>query len=101
VGGASQPGNFPFVSPGAILKNETDRKTGKISFVVTTPEVNPDLRLTGIVTDAVWTDINNDQWPDLMVVGEWMPIRLFENRNGKLIEVKNATLNKHMACGVV
>jgi hypothetical protein len=94
VGGASQPGNFPFVSPGAILKNETDRKTGKISFVVTTPEVNPDLRLTGIVTDAVWTDINNDQWPDLMVVGEWMPIRLFENRNGKLIEVKNATLEQ-------
>ncbi len=94
VGGASHPGNFPYTSPGAILKNETNRTTGKISFVVATPEVNPDLRFAGIVTDAVWSDFNSDQWPDLIVVGEWMPIRMFENKGGKLIEVKDTLLEQ-------
>lgn len=92
VGGASQPGNFPYPSPGAILKNESI--PGKIKFTVVTAEVNPDLRTPGMVTDALWTDFNNDSWPDLMLAGKWMPIRLFANRNGKLIEIQSETLQK-------
>ncbi|MBN8578611.1 MAG: VCBS repeat-containing protein [Cytophagales bacterium] len=87
VGGASVPGNFPFASPGAILRNDTDRKTGTIKFTVATHDVNPELRAPGIVTDAVWTDFNKDGWPDLIVVGEWMPVRFFENNKGKLVEL--------------
>lgn len=92
VGGRSVPGNFPRVTPSAVLKNETNKTTGVIRFSVATKEVNPDLREPGMVTDALWTDFNNDTWPDLILVGEWMPIRIFENRKGKLIEVKNETL---------
>jgi hypothetical protein len=90
VGGRLLPGSFPITTPGAILRN--DGTHGQIKFTVATGEVNPELREPGMVTDALWTDFNNDTWPDLLIVGDWMPIRLFENQKGKLVEVKNETL---------
>ncbi|MEX2234747.1 MAG: FG-GAP-like repeat-containing protein, partial [Cyclobacteriaceae bacterium] len=92
VGGRVLPGSFPVTTPGAILRNETTGARGEIKFTVATQEVNPGLREPGMVTDAVWTDFNGDGWPDLLIVGHWMPVRLFENKNGKLIEVKNQVL---------
>jgi enediyne biosynthesis protein E4 len=92
VGGASLPGQFPLPSPGAILRNDRDPLTHQFKLTVATKEVNADLRELGMVTDALWTDFNGDGWPDLMVVGHWMPIRLFENKKGKLIEVHNKVL---------
>lgn len=95
VGSSSLPGKFPLPSPGAILRNELDPSTGKFKLIVATKEVNPDLRELGMVRDALWTDINKDGWLDLMVVGHWMPIRIFyNNTKGKLIESKNETLSK-------
>lgn len=37
----------------------------------------------GIVTSASFADVNNDTWPDLIIVGEWMPVTVFINENGK------------------
>ncbi len=39
------------------------------------------------MTAAVWVDLNKDGWPDLVVAGEWQPIRFFVNSHGKLSEV--------------
>lgn len=41
------------------------------------------LQSVGMVTAASFTDINNDTWPDLVVTGEWMGIKIFINKNGK------------------
>jgi hypothetical protein len=46
-------------------------------------EIAPGLRNIGMVTDAVWADVNGDKQNDLVVVGDWMPVTVFLNRKGK------------------
>ena len=41
------------------------------------------LQSQGMVTDAAFTDLNGDSWPDLVLTGEWMPIRIFYNERGR------------------
>lgn len=66
---------------GYILNND-----GAGNFRDITLELAPALLDMGMITDAVWTDINNDNTPDLVVVGEWMPVRVFLNINGQLVD---------------
>lgn len=37
----------------------------------------------GMLTSAQFADVNGDTWPDLIVTGEWMPIKIFINNKGK------------------
>ncbi|MFI5139721.1 MAG: VCBS repeat-containing protein, partial [Sphingobacteriales bacterium] len=48
-----------------------------------------ELRHAGMVRSAAFADLNNDGWPDLVVAGEFMPVKVFMNRNGKFIEQHN------------
>jgi len=47
----------------------------------------------GMVTSASFTDLNNDGWPDLVVTGEWMGLKIFMNHKGKFVqtEIPNST----------
>ncbi|PHN08673.1 VCBS repeat-containing protein [Flavilitoribacter nigricans] len=87
VGGGSLPVAYPDCAVGGILRNDSDPATGLVKFSLATDAVNSSLRAPGIVTGALWLDINNDSWQDLVIVGEWMPIRIFVNSHGKLEEV--------------
>ena len=79
IGGRVVPGKYP-LSPGSkILLND-----GKGNFTDATESMAPSLKNIGMVTDAVWMDINGDKKPDLVVVGEYMPVKIFINNNGKL-----------------
>ena len=77
VGGRVSANNYPISPRSTILINESI--AGKIKFTV---QQNPELDNIGMVTDAVWEDIDNDSWPDLVLVGEWMPITIFKNEKG-------------------
>jgi len=48
---------------------------------------NKELQNSGMITDAVWDDFDNDGVKDLIVVGEWMQPKFFKNNNGTLNEV--------------
>ena len=50
------------------------------------------VEVSGMVTDAKWVDLDGDSWLDLLIVGEWMPIRIFKNDQGILNEIKNTSL---------
>ncbi|MEQ8556558.1 MAG: VCBS repeat-containing protein [Cyclobacteriaceae bacterium] len=76
IGGRLQPGLYPLPSSSTILNN----KDGIFSDV--TSEIAKDLKDIGMVTDAQWTDFDVDGDLDLLIVGEWMPITFFENRDG-------------------
>lgn len=51
------------------------------------------LQKTGMVTSAVFADVNKDSWPDLVITGEWMPLKIFINKNGHFTEtaIPNST----------
>ena len=82
VGGRVVPGNYPIAPESFILIND-----GKGHFTDQTSAIAPELKYVGMVTDALWIDLNRDHKKDLIVVGEWMPVTAFVNINGKLINM--------------
>jgi hypothetical protein len=79
VGGRLIPGKYPLPADSKILINN-----GKGTFSDETDRLAPALNHLGMVTDAVWVDVNKDKFPDLVVVGEWMPIHVYINEQGVL-----------------
>lgn len=77
VGGRTYTGRYPLPPRSYILENDNGR------FHDVTEEVAPDLMRPGLVTSAVWTDINNDDNRELIIAGEWMPVRIFKNNGNK------------------
>lgn len=82
VGGRHVPNNYPNSPQSYLLENT------KEGFKDVTQQKAKAIERIGMVTDAVWTDIDNDSTNELFVVGEWMPIRAFNFTNGKLTEKK-------------
>lgn len=62
---------------------------GKGIFKDVTVQQAPNLREAGMITEAIWSDIDRDGDQDLTVVGDWMPIKMFINQAGKLTELDN------------
>ena len=87
VGGLTDANQYGVAQPSYLLLND-----GKGHFTLADSTV---IRLDnlGMVTSASFTDINHDGWPDLVVSGEWMPVKIFINNKGKFTEtdIPNST----------
>jgi hypothetical protein len=85
IGVRLKPFMYGYPCKGYILQNN-----GKGVFTDVTEQVCPVLKEAGMVTDAKWFDYDKDGHPDLVVTGEYMPVRIFHNENKLLKEVTSA-----------
>jgi hypothetical protein len=85
VGGRMVPNHYPQVPESFLFVND-----GHGNFVNGTKQLAPGLQYTGMVTDVVWSDIDRDGWMDLVLVGEYMSIIVFNNLKGILVEAERS-----------
>lgn len=78
VGGRIVPMRYPEAPESYLLINN-----GSGVFENQVSKFSSELATAGMITSALWSDINNDGWTDLVVVGEWMPITFYINQQGK------------------
>ena len=75
-GGRIVPGNYGLIPRSFLFRNDEDDEWTNIG---------PDqLSGAGMVTDAVWSDYNSDGFDDLVVVGDWMSLKIYPNSEGNL-----------------
>jgi hypothetical protein len=72
---------YPLAPRSYILQNDKGR------FTDVTAKVCPALQRPGMITSAVWIDFDKDKQLDLIVAGEWMPVRFFKGGKSNLEEV--------------
>ena len=70
------------------MKNEGGK------FTDVTDQAAKGLKNIGMVSGAVWSDVDGDGWLDLMLAVEWGSPRYFHNENGKLVARAASTCMK-------
>lgn len=107
VGGRLSPGDYPMAPESFLLRNDLKNgfspsplgeslsrqvgSRGEVIFTNITKQSGLNPATLGMVTSALFTDFDNDGWQDLLVVGEFMPIRFFKNMQGNFKEVTSQT----------
>ena len=82
MGGRITPGRYPLPPASSLLRNENG------SFSNVTGEWSKGLSNIGLVTDAVFVDLDKDHTLELVITGEWMPVTILKKVNNVYI---NAT----------
>jgi hypothetical protein len=78
IGARVIPGHYGLKPASVLLKNQ-----GHGVFTDVTRSTAPQLLDLGMVTDAGWADIDGDGKPELILVGDWMPVTIMRYENGK------------------
>ena len=84
VGVRMKSNNYGIPQTSFLLENN-----GSGNFKSVTEEKASGLIEIGMVTDALWVDIDNDNDKDLIVVGEWMGVKCFENDAGNFEDISH------------
>ncbi len=77
VGGRVVPARYPEAAPSQLFRGTNG------GWILDT-ENSARLAQIGLVTSAVWSDLNADGWPELIVACEWGPLKIFRNDHGQL-----------------
>ncbi|MCG8318957.1 MAG: VCBS repeat-containing protein [Cytophagales bacterium] len=77
IGSRAIAGSYGISPESYLLQNDGYGK-------FTTAGIPRELSKAGMITDAVWADVDNNGWDDLIVVGEWMSIMICLNNEGVL-----------------
>ncbi|KAA5826427.1 hypothetical protein FPF71_06310 [Algibacter amylolyticus] len=83
--GRQMPKHYPSPVSSVLLKNTSNN--GNAQFDVFSKMQPKAFENLGMATSAIITDFNNDSWLDIIIVGEWMPIRVFQNMKTEFREV--------------
>lgn len=78
VGGRVLPRSFPKTDKSFLFRNDSKEKDKPV-FTDITAQVFPGLTEIGLVSDALWTDFNNDNKPDLIIANEWDALVFLQN----------------------
>lgn len=89
LAGRVDPWNYPKPVSSFIYRNEST--AGNPKFVDVTATAAPALQQIGLVSDAVFTDLDNDGQLDFILAGEWMPVRFFKNNKGQFTDITEKT----------
>lgn len=81
VAGRVVPGKYPQAPESYLLENRNG------AFYNVTSSWSKELQFAGMVTSAIWLDVNKDERPDLIIAGEFMPITVFENKENGLFNI--------------
>ncbi len=84
VGIRLKPNFYGMPVNGYILEND-----GSGAFKDITAMAAPELIEVGMITDGIWTDWDMDGDADLIVIGDWMPVTVFKNEDGRLINMSD------------
>src|SRR6056297_222434 len=84
VGTRLQPFGVGLPASGYLLEGNGDG-----TFTDVTDEWAPGLLEAGMITDAVWADLTGDGSTELVIAGEWMPVRVFANTGERLEEISD------------
>jgi hypothetical protein len=83
VGGRVRPGQYPVAAGSRLYRQQA-------GALVLDEDNSARLREVGLVSGAVWTDLDGDGWPDLVLACEWGPLRVYHNVRGELQETTQA-----------
>ena len=83
IGGRVVSGSYPLTPKSFIYRNDGGK------FIDVTATWCKQVQQAGMVTDALWTDFDNDGKVDLLVAGEWMPLTFYKNTGKALVPVKS------------
>ncbi|HEY2581182.1 MAG TPA: VCBS repeat-containing protein [Mucilaginibacter sp.] len=87
VGGAPDAFNFGRIPESYLLIND-----GHGHY--TRADLPAELKFAGMLRSAAFADLDNDGWPDLVVAGEWMPVKVFMNKKGKFVQRHDSGMDK-------